>query len=137
MYALIFLTILSVSSPETSKNESCSAFSPKSAEWITLPPLEITNEISAKHYKLSDQAPSDVSFIKCFREQLLPRISDYKILAAGVPFVISAGSRVAVLEIEDKRVQFRTLKGEFNVDEIPKIQEYLNIVQPLLNESNK
>jgi hypothetical protein len=144
--ASLFLTIFSVATcaanavnqkAVTTKAEnvleSCAAFSPGTEEFVTLPTLRVGLLGSDEDFELPEDAPKDTSFIQCERTDLLPRPSDYKVLAAGWPLVIASGDRVASLEVSESRVNFRALTGEFTDDEIPLIQAYVNRAQRLLD----
>ena len=113
--------------------ESCSAFSPSIEDFVLLPSLRVGRLGDDEAFSLPDDAPADASFVQCERSGLVPLPSDYKVLAAGMPFVIESGDRVATLEISESRVNFRALKGEFKDEEIPLIQAYLNRAQRLLD----
>jgi hypothetical protein len=109
-------------------------FSQGAKEFVSIPSLHPAQVREVEPFVLPAEAPPDVGFIRCERASLLPLPEDYKVLAAGYPLVIVAGSRTAALEISGGRVNFRTLTGEFTEQEIPLIQAYVNKVQPLLDK---
>ncbi|GAB1597180.1 hypothetical protein PAGU2638_28600 [Lysobacter sp. PAGU 2638] len=109
-------------------------FSNGSEQFVLDSSLHVAQLAGSEPFVLPAGAPTDVGFIRCERAGLLPLPGDYKVLAAGYPLVIVAGSRIAVLEVSEGRVNFRTLEGEFTEQEIPLIQAYVNRVQPLLDD---
>lgn len=72
--------------------------------------------------------------VMCQRNDLMPKANDFKVLVAGFPLIISGGDgRIAVLEIDSGKVQFRTLQGGFTNVEIPIVQNYLDRASDAIN----
>jgi hypothetical protein len=71
--------------------------------------------------------------IRCLRSDIVPAVTDYKVLAAGFPFYIvhstSAATRVGVLERSSGQFRFRMAQGELTADERERLLARLNEIQ--------
>jgi len=97
---------------------------------VALPSLHVIEATADGAFVLPKDAPPHVSAIQCGRLSLVPAKNDFKVLQAGFLFMIVApDDRIAAMELSNGQLQYRTIKGEFASDEIPQIQEFLNVNQ--------
>ena len=78
-------------------------------------------------------ARKDTQAIRCIRNDLVPAVSDYKVLRAGFPLDIvesnGGGSRIGVLEVSGGQFRFRMVQGEVTADERQRLTSRLNEIQ--------
>jgi hypothetical protein len=77
------------------------------------------------------------SAIRCGRSDIVPAANDWKVIAAGYPFVITEvtlehDARIAILEMVNGQVGYRFLTGRIREGEAPRIQARLEAFQRLL-----
>ena len=100
---------------------------------VLLPSLSVLTLSDDSTFVLPADAPSGVHVVQCGRGALVPRRNDYKVIAAGFPFIIVADDRIGALEIVDGQLQFNMLKGEMTEPEISLIQAFLNSAQTAMD----
>ena len=104
---------------------------------VALPSLHVIAATADSAFVLPKDAPSHVSAIQCGRLSLVPAKNDFKVLQAGFLFILVApDDRIAVMELSNGQLQYRTIKGVFASDEIPQIQEFLNANQKRFYKSS-
>jgi hypothetical protein len=98
---------------------------------MLLPSLKVlTLTAREDDFVLPKDAPSNVAAVQCGRESLIPAQNDYKVLKAGFPFfIVSSDGRIAVMELSEGKLEYRTIDGEFAEEEISLIQSFLNNTQ--------
>lgn len=97
---------------------------------VALESLHVNETTADNKFALPKDAPSFVSGIVCGRSSLIPTKNDVKVLQAGFPFyIVGPDGRIAVIELSDGQLQYRTVHGEFASDEMPQIQEFLDANQ--------
>lgn len=107
---------------------------PGKLEHQVLPSLQVQTLTPSATFALPADAPANVKAVQCGRLALVPKDTDYKVLAAGFPFAIVADGRVGILEMEEGRVRFRMLEGKMTEAETDSVQATLNSSQEHLNQ---
>lgn len=90
--------------------------------------LEQTRDNAAFAYKRENTRA-----IRCMRSDLVPAVSDYKVVRAGFPLYIirasAADARIGVLEVSGGQFRFRMLQGELTADEKQRLLARLDDIQ--------
>ena len=84
-----------------------------------------------------------IKSIFCARSDIVPAPSDYKVVAAGYPFVIYARTpedrgktRIAVLELKDGQLRLRSVgQAGFTHDMVQRIQAFLDSSLPEIGKT--
>lgn len=75
----------------------------------------------------------DTRAILCERNDLVPAVSDLKVLNAGYPLYITVvfgpDARIGALEVSGGRLRFRMMQGELTAYEKQRLQDRLNEIQ--------
>ena len=137
---LVLLPLLLVSiegwSAAPGDEESCGVMvGAEEVETVWLPSLRVIESGKRrKPFKLPSNAPAGVRAIFCERQSLVPRVTDVKVLAAGLVLFLMADERNAVLEVARGQVQYRNLGGEFSDKEIAEIGMVIDQAQLVFNQ---
>lgn len=128
------LAVVNAGAAQESAQESCSVIAGDPEKIVSVPTLRVMEQTAGGDFLLPPGTPANVKAIQCHRASIIPVENDYKVLLAGFPFIIIVDDgRLAVMEVSEHRLQFRTLEGEFSDTEIPAISAYVDYAQPLLN----
>ena len=93
-----------------------------------IPTLHIAG-VDARTFRVPDVSEGKINGLMCGRESLIPDPSDWVVVRAGLPFFISAGDRILVLEIVDGRLQARMMKGVMLEEEQTPMQSRIDELQ--------
>ncbi|GAB2801181.1 hypothetical protein [Dyella kyungheensis] len=105
---------------------------------LPLPSLHVATTSESTPFTLPSDAPSGVTAVGCNRQSIVPKIYDYRVLKAGYPLYITgpAGRAAVALEAREGQVQIRVVRGDLRPDEATQIQESLDQIQSLFNNSS-
>jgi len=105
---------------------------------LSLPSLHVATMSESTPFTLPNDAPSGVTAVGCSRQSIVPKIYDYRVLKAGYPLYITgpAGRAAVALEARDGQVQIRVIRGDLTPDEATQIQESIDQIQSLFNNSS-
>jgi hypothetical protein len=109
-------------------------------KFTVLPSLHVlTQTETSAQFSLPKDAPARVQGVMCGRSSLVPSPNDYKVVAAGFPLTIATNAekpgRMAVLELDKGRLQYRALEGKFTTHELEALLPVLNAMQTALDNA--
>lgn len=79
---------------------------------VPMPQLKVLEFREEQEFRGFINPPGvSITGVACDRSSIVPASLDYRIVAAGYPFMIRAGERLAALQLEEGRLTLRLLTG--------------------------
>jgi hypothetical protein len=102
-----------------------------------LPSLHVMGLGDDAVFALPPDAPANVKAVQCGRDVIVPQRNDYKVLLAGLPFLVISDNRAAALEAADGKLRVRLVKGLMTEAEQAQVQAFLNVAQPAFDKKRE